>query len=150
MQVVHHNASIATEPLEPTPLEATLARVGDRWSLLVIDALLDGPRRYNELQLAVPGIATNVLSQRLRHLAHECVVVAAPYSTRPVRYSYELTRAGHELGGALRLLAQWGAAHGDAPAPTHGACGTPLEAHWYCPTCDHVVDDRESSTLRYV
>ena len=40
---------------EPTPLEAALERVGDRWSLLLVEALLDGPRRFNELGEAVPG-----------------------------------------------------------------------------------------------
>jgi len=136
--------------VEPTPLETTLAQVGDRWSLLVIDALLDGPRRFNELQASVNGIATNVLSDRLRQLSGVGVVVARPYSTRPVRYTYELTRAGHELAGALRLLSQWGSTHGTADAPVHTACGTALEAHWYCPACDHTVEDTESSGVRYV
>lgn len=140
----------ATQVDEPTPLETALTRVGDRWSLLVIDALLAGPRRFNELQQSVSGIATNVLAQRLRHLAAEGVVVARPYSTRPVRYAYELTRGGQELAGALRLLAHWATAHGDADAPTHESCGTSLDARWYCPTCDDVVDDPNASTLRYV
>ena len=135
---------------EPTPLETALARVGDRWSLLVIDALLEGPRRFNELQNSIAGIATNVLAQRLKHLAAEGIVVAQPYSTRPVRYAYELTRGGHDLAGALRLLAHWATAHGGGDAPTHDACGTPLDARWYCPTCDDVVDDEHASTLRYV
>jgi len=134
---------------EPTPLEATLARVGDRWSLLLVDALLAGPRRFNELQEAMPAIATNVLSQRLRHLEGERIVVATPYHDRPVRYRYELTAAGRELAGALRLLAHWNAGQG-AGGPEHAACGTPLDARWYCPTCDHVVEDADASAVRYV
>src|SRR6059058_5641036 len=110
------------------PLETALARVGDRWTLLVINALLDGPRRFNELQEDLTGIATNVLSQRLKHLERTGVVVARPYSTRPLRHAYELTAAGRELAGALRLLTHWGADHGDATAALHhDACGTPLE-----------------------
>ena len=142
---------------EPTALETALARVGDRWSLLVIDALLDGPRRFNELQNAVAGIATNVLAQRLRHLAGEGIVLARPYSTRPVRYEYELTRGGHELAGALRLLAHWGTTQNGADAPTHDACGSSLDARWYCPTCDDVVEDSNAvvdgshaSTMHYI
>jgi DNA-binding HxlR family transcriptional regulator len=134
---------------EPTPLEATLTQVGDRWSLLLIDALLDGPRRFNDLQSAVNGIATNVLTDRLRQLTAYGVVVARPYSTRPLRYTYELTRAGHELAGALRLLSDWGSTHGTADAPAHTTCGTKLEARWYCPTCDHTVEDPDP-TVRYV
>ena len=81
--------------------------VGDRWSFLLVEALLDGPRRFGELQVAVAGIATNVLTQRLRSLEATRVVVARPYSVRPRRVAYELSSAGRELAGALRLLAQW-------------------------------------------
>ena len=91
-----------------SPLAEALARVGDRWTLLVVEALL----------------------------------VARPYSERPPRSAYQLTAEGRELAGALRLLAHWGARHADpADAPRHLACGTPIEARWYCPTCDCLVDD---------
>lgn len=131
------------------PLEEALARVGDRWALLVVNALLGGPRRFNELQDAVGGIAPNVLSQRLKHLERERVVLARAYSARPPRFAYELTAAGRELAGALRLLEQWGSTHGGGEL-THPACGTAMEARWYCPTCDRVVDDEEVDEPRYV
>src|ERR671917_712585 len=95
-----------------TPLAAALERVGDRWTLLVVEALLDGPRRFGDVAEAVPGIAPNILTQRLRHLEREALVVARPYSERPPRFVYELTSAGAELAGALRLLAHWGARQG--------------------------------------
>jgi DNA-binding HxlR family transcriptional regulator len=124
-------------------LDHALAAIGDRWTLLVVAALLDGPRRFGDLQEAIPGIATNVLSQRLRGLQEEGLVAAEPYSTRPARYSYELSRSGRELAGALRLLADWGSRHRtDAEPLRHSVCGTPLEAAWYCPTCD--VTEREA------
>jgi DNA-binding HxlR family transcriptional regulator len=132
----------------PSPLDAALARVGDRWSLLVVEALLGGPRRFNDLLAAVPGVATNVLSQRLKRLESEAVVIARPYSERPPRFSYELTAAGAELAGALRLLASWGGMGADAPR--HAACGTPLEIRWHCPTCARPVDDPEGEGLDYV
>jgi DNA-binding HxlR family transcriptional regulator len=125
----------------PSALDRALSQVGDRWSFLLVDALLDGPRRFGELQAAVAGIATNVLTQRLRTLESTRVVVARPYSRRPPRVAYELTSAGRELAGALRLLAQWGADAQTAPTAAHAACGTPLEARWWCPTCDRMVDD---------
>jgi DNA-binding HxlR family transcriptional regulator len=108
---------------------------------LLVDALLDGPRRFGELQAAMTGIATNVLTQRLRSLEATRVVVARPYSVRPPRMAYELTSAGRELAGALRLLAQWGADTQTVPTPAHAACGTPLEVRWWCPTCDRTVED---------
>ena len=125
----------------PSPLAEALARVGDRWTLLVVEALLPGPRRFNDLLGQVPGIAPNILSERLKRLEREALLVARPYSERPPRAAYELTAEGRDLAGALRLLAQWGAGHTDAAhAPRHPACGTPIEARWYCPTCDRLVD----------
>ena len=109
-----------------TPLAAALDSVGDRWTLLLVEALLDGPRRFGDLQEQLPRIAPNVLIQRLRRLESEGLVLAQPYSERPQRFVYELTASGHELAGALRLLADWGARHREAAEPPrHDACGTP-------------------------
>ena len=77
---------------EESALAAALASVGDRWTLLVISALLDGPRRFGDLQDEVTGIAPNVLTQRLRRLETEGLVIAQPYSERPPRFVYELSR----------------------------------------------------------
>jgi DNA-binding HxlR family transcriptional regulator len=135
----------------PSPLADALVRVGDRWTLLVVQALLAGPRRFNELLEDIPGIAANILSQRLKRLEHEALVVSRPYSERPPRAAYELTAEGKELAGALRLLAQWGARHLlPAEAPRHQACGTPLEARWYCPTCDHLVEDEPELEMQFL
>jgi DNA-binding HxlR family transcriptional regulator len=124
-----------------SPLDEALARVGDRWTLQVVQALLAGPLRFNDLQSQIPGIAANILSERLRRLEREALLVARPYSDRPPRAEYQLTAEGQALAGALRLLAQWGASHADtAEAPRHAACGTPIEARWYCPTCDRLVE----------
>lgn len=134
------------------PLADALSTVGDRWSLLLVASLLDGPRRFGELQQALEGIAPNVLSQRLRQLEQRGLVLAQPYSRRPPRYLYELTESGHQLAGTLRLLADWGARHGEADAaeaPRHSACGTPLEARWYCPTCQEPAEPAEDGELYY-
>jgi DNA-binding HxlR family transcriptional regulator len=132
-------------------LDAALARVGDRWTLLIVDALLQGPRRFNELIAEVDGIAPNILSQRLKHLEREAMITARPYSRRPTRFSYELTGSGRDLASALRLLAEWGAGHGeDSDPPRHAACGTPMETRWYCPTCARTVDDHEDADLRFI
>ncbi len=111
---------------------------------------MGGPRRFGELIEAVQGISPNILSQRLKHLEHVGLVRAERYSTRPPRYTYALTAAGQELGDVLRLLAAWGAAHGeDTEAVAHTLCGSPLQARWYCPTCDATVVDPEADPLRY-
>lgn len=123
-------------------LDAALELVGDRWSLLIVDALLDRPRRFGELEQAVPGLAPNVLTARLRRLERDGLVVAMPYSARPARYEYRATEDGRQLAGALRLLSHWGAqASGrESERPRHRLCGTVLEAHWYCPSCERRTD----------
>ena len=131
-------------------LAAALDSVGDRWTLLLVEALLEGPRRFGDLEEALQGIAPNVLSQRLRRLEGEGLVIADPYSERPPRFVYELTAAGRELAGALRMLADWGARHREgADPPRHAACGSPVEARWWCPTCERPVDGDDASDLRY-
>ena len=130
------------ETAPKTALAEALERVGDRWTLLVVEALLDGPLRFGDLQEAVGSIAPNILTQRLRQLERQALVVARPYSERPPRFVYELTSGGHELAGALRLLADWGARQAESAEPLrHSLCGTELEARWWCPSCQQPVDD---------
>lgn len=134
---------------DPSPLEAALERVGDRWSLLIVEALLDGPRRFNEIGESVAGIAPNILTDRLRRLERERIVVSTPYQRRPPRMSYSLTAAGQDLASALRVLADWGARGTPDAEPTrHGPCGTPLETRWFCPTCEIVVDRPDADEAR--
>jgi DNA-binding HxlR family transcriptional regulator len=134
---------------ERSPLAEALESVGDRWTLLVVAALLDEPRRFNDLLAAIPGIAPNILTQRLRNLEERGLAVAQPYSERPPRSLYELTQEGRELAGALRHLTEWGARRSGAEPIRHAACGSPLEAVWYCPTCEEPVADDEDD-LHYL
>jgi DNA-binding HxlR family transcriptional regulator len=128
-------------------LDAALSRIGDRWSLLVVAALLDGPLRFKDLSRTVDGIAPNILTDRLRRLGRSGVVASAPYSARPVRVEYRLTEDGQELGSVLRMLAGWGGSASTTEAPRHTACGTALEARWYCPTCARLVEAADGSDL---
>lgn len=138
-------------PPPTSPLDEALRRVGDRWTLLVVEALLAGPQRFGALEAGIEGLAPNILSRRLKALEAEGVVVAAPYSERPYRVAYALTASGAELAGALRLLAQWGGDRSAAGAGVrHDACGTAVEARWWCPTCARVIDDDEAPELDYV
>jgi DNA-binding HxlR family transcriptional regulator len=133
----------------PSPLAEAMARVGDRWTLPVVEALLEGPRRFGELAERLPGIAPNILTDRLRGLERDGLAVSRPYSHRPPRSTYELTAEGRALAGAVRLLSEWGARHVDAEPARHAACGTPLEVRWYCPTCEQVVDEDAAEGLHY-
>lgn len=130
-------------------LEAALDRVGDRWSLLIVEALLERPRRFNELGEDLPGIAPNILTERLRRLERERIVSATPYMERPPRMSYALTGDGRELASVLRLLADWGARAGGATEPIqHELCGSALETRWWCPTCAVAVEDPDARETR--
>jgi DNA-binding HxlR family transcriptional regulator len=138
-------------PSAQTPLAAALERVGDRWSLLLIEALLDGPRRFGELSEAVEGIAPNILSERLKRLEADRVLRATPYTERPPRFTYALTDEGLELAGVLRLLADWGSrGSADAEPMRHALCGTPVEARLWCPTCARALDAPEADELRRI
>jgi DNA-binding HxlR family transcriptional regulator len=134
---------------ETASLDRALERVGDRWSLLLVEALLTGPGRWSDLATRVPAMAPNVLADRLRRLEGAGVLRSSPYSQRPLRLVYELTPAGRELAGPIRLLADWGGGSG-AGTPRHQACGTPMEVRWYCPTCGRSVRDEESGDLHFV
>ena len=79
------------------------------------------------------------------------MVVGRPYSERPPRMAYELSAAGAELAGALRLLSDWGARHADAAEPLrHSLCGSALEARWWCPSCELPVDETEADDTQLV
>ncbi len=135
----------------PLPLEAALDRVGDRWSLLVVEVLLDGSKRFGELGDALPGIAANILTDRLRRLERAGILRSSPYQERPTRLAYELTADGRDLASALRLLADWGARRSsDAEPLRHATCGTPLEVRYYCPTCAAPVDPADAPEERHL
>jgi DNA-binding HxlR family transcriptional regulator len=132
-------------------LATALDLLGDRWSLQVIASMLEGPKRFGQLSAALDGIAPNVLTARLRQLERDGLVVATPYSRRPVRLAYTLTDAGRELDDAISLLAAWAARQsGENQGPVHQACGSGLETRLYCPTCDQVVDETVAVPPRWV
>jgi DNA-binding HxlR family transcriptional regulator len=139
-----------TRPL--SALDAALQQVGDRWSLLLVESLLGGPRRFGELLDELDGLAPNILSNRLKALEAQGVLAARPYSTRPRRVAYVLTASGAELAGALRLLAQWGSVReaGDRAPLHHASCGTPVQTRWWCPTCERTVGEEEDPQLDWV
>jgi len=121
-------------------LDTVLELVGDRWTLAIVGALLRGPRRFGELQTEIAGIAPNILTQRLRQLETNGLVIAQPYSRRPVRVAYSLTAAGESLRPVVDVLDRWAAQRDGRPPRVHDACGTGLELRPWCPTCERVVD----------
>ena len=88
----------------------SLELVGERWTLLLIRDAFLGRRRFDEFRDSL-GIASNVLTDRLNRLVDEGIFERVPYSERPERFEYRLTKKGAELRVALLALMQWGDRH---------------------------------------
>src|SRR6266853_1849162 len=91
------------------PVAHALDAVGDRWALLVVRELLQGPKRYTDLAEGLPGIGTNILASRLRDLEAAGVVTKKMLPPPAASRVYELTDYGLELKPVMRELALWGA-----------------------------------------
>ncbi|MFU0506719.1 winged helix-turn-helix transcriptional regulator [Pseudaminobacter sp. NGMCC 1.201702] len=84
-----------------------LQRVGDKWTVLVVGMLSDGPMRFNELRKAIGGISQKMLTTTLRGLERDGFVTRTLYPTIPPRVDYELTELGHQLQEPVNALADW-------------------------------------------
>ncbi|OQM76889.1 winged helix-turn-helix transcriptional regulator [Manganibacter manganicus] len=84
-----------------------LQRIGDKWSLLVVRRLGDGPMRFNELRRAIGGISQKMLTTTLRTLERDGFVTRTIFATVPPRVDYELTDLGRELEIPVKGLAEW-------------------------------------------
>ena len=122
------------------PVAKSLDLVGDRWTLLLVRDLLPGSRRFHDLQSGLPGIAPNILSDRLKLMEEHGLVSRRMYSEHPPRAEYTLTERGRELGVVVGALATWGTRHvHKASALVHDDCGHPVEMKYFCPQCDSRV-----------
>ncbi|HJQ70879.1 MAG TPA: helix-turn-helix domain-containing protein [Blastocatellia bacterium] len=81
--------------------------IGRRWSGAIISVLLGGPRGFNEMLAAVPGLSDRLLTERLRELESEGLVRRTVIAGPPVRVSYELTEAGESLKPVIESLGRW-------------------------------------------
>src|SRR4051812_36394936 len=88
-----------------------LARVGDKWSVLVIMLLGDGPRRFNELKRMIGGISQRMLTLTLRGLERDGLVTRTVFPTVPPRVDYELTDLGRGLSDPVKKLGMWARQH---------------------------------------
>jgi len=88
-----------------------LSRVGDKWSVLVVELLSDGPVRFNELRRLIGNISQKMLTTTLRGLERDGLVTRTVYPTIPPRVDYELTSLGRELQAPVKALAVWARAN---------------------------------------
>jgi DNA-binding HxlR family transcriptional regulator len=88
-------------------IQSILARVGDKWSVLIVSMLEGGPMRFNELRRAVDGISQRMLTLVLRGLERDGLVLRTIYPTIPPKVEYTLTEMGRTLTGPVTALSKW-------------------------------------------
>jgi DNA-binding HxlR family transcriptional regulator len=94
---------------EGCPVARTLDVIGERWTALVLrDLFRHGPRRFQDLQASLAGVAPNTLSARLKDLETNGIVERRLYSEHPPRLEYQLTAQGKTLGPVMKALREWG------------------------------------------
>jgi DNA-binding HxlR family transcriptional regulator len=84
-----------------------LARIGDKWTVLVVSALGEGPKRFNELRRALGSISQRMLTLTVRGLERDGLVTRTVFPTIPPRVDYELTKLGHSLLEPVSRLGLW-------------------------------------------
>ncbi|MBR1219919.1 helix-turn-helix transcriptional regulator [Bradyrhizobium sp. U87765 SZCCT0131] len=105
--------SDVTDPAPPHRVDdcravgSVLARVGDKWSVLVIMLLQGGPRRFNELKRMINGVSQRMLTLTLRGLERDGLVTRTMYPTIPPRVDYALTDLGRSLAEPVKALGNW-------------------------------------------
>jgi DNA-binding HxlR family transcriptional regulator len=130
-------------PEQVCSVARALEVVGERWTLLILRDAVLGLERFEDFQSSL-GIASNVLSSRLRLLREEGLLVRVPDDERPGRPKYVLTDKGRELAPALIVLMKWGDRHYPAPGgpprlTIHAGCGGSVGADLRCERCGELV-----------
>lgn len=138
-------------PGQVCSIAKALEVVGERWTLLIVRDVMNGHRRFGELQRGL-GIARNVLSARLQRLVEEDILERRAYQTNPERHEYFLTEKGLDLWPALVALLHWGDRHSAEPAGppmlvVHKGCGGAVTDRGLCERCGEVLHARDARPL---
>ncbi|GAC1579249.1 MAG: hypothetical protein NVS3B5_12300 [Sphingomicrobium sp.] len=92
-------------------VSSILSRIGDKWTVLVVMMLADGPRRFNDLKRSIGGVSQRMLTLTLRGLERDGMVIRTIYPTIPPRVEYQLTDLGHSLRVPVDALGSWAFDH---------------------------------------
>jgi len=96
------------------PVAHTLEAVGEKWTILILrDLLTEGPRKFQDFEASLPGIAPNTLSARLKSLLANGIIESQLYSEHPPRAVYRLTAKGKDLGRIVAAMRNWGRRYGE-------------------------------------
>ena len=99
------------EPDECDAISTTLARIGDKWTLLVVELLADGPMRFNEMRRTIGSISQRMLTLTLRGLERDGLVTRSVTATVPARVDYALTPLGRSLLDVVNVVSRWADEH---------------------------------------
>ncbi len=99
---------LTKEELPECPVATTVRLIGNKWKLLVIRDLLEGPKRFSEIAKSVEGISKKVLADNLRSLGEDGLVVREAYAEVPPRVVYSLSALGETLRPVLDAMRAWG------------------------------------------
>lgn len=129
----------------PCNIAQTLNLIGDRWTLLILHQLLQGHDTFKMLQESLTGIPTNLLSDRLKSLEADQLILPKLYQSHPPRYQYELTGGGRDLADIFNSLMLWGERNlsNCNKHLTHNECGHSIELQYYCSNCNRSVSREE-------
>lgn len=104
------------------PVARTLDLIGERWTILILrDLFLQGPRRFQDFQESLRGVAPNTLSARLKTLERNGLIARRLYSEHPPRLEYGLTERGKSLGPVVKAMRDWGRQYGSTTLPPRRA-----------------------------
>lgn len=120
-------------------LARALDLVSGRWTLLIVRELLVGPARYAQLQAGLPGISTNLLSERLREL-EEAGIIRRELDTASNGVAYALTPWGSELRGPIAALVNW-----STPLMVSGPNGDTFQPHWLVVAIESLLEGKRST-----
>ena len=90
------------------PVEYTASIISNKWKVLILRDLIEGTKRYNELNRSVVGISAKVLTQNLKDLEADGIVKRTVYQVVPPKVEYSLTEKGQELKGVLDMMKEFG------------------------------------------
>ncbi len=135
-------------PGQACSIAKSLEVIGERWSLLIVRDVMNGNRRFGEIQRSL-GIARNVLATRLQRLVDEDILERRAYQESPPRHEYFLTEKGLDLWPSLIALLGWGDRHSAGPEGppkliVHKVCGGAVSDRGICEECGQVLHARDA------
>jgi DNA-binding HxlR family transcriptional regulator len=107
------HTAVTEQVVAGCPIRDVIERIGDKWSVLVVVSLQDGPVRFSGLLRGVDGISRRMLTRTLRLLERDGLVDREVFPTTPPSVEYSLTDLGRGLAGTLEAVSTWAIAHRD-------------------------------------